>query len=264
MPLLNDPGHKDVIRSLKTRIPKVLRLNTPEAPRAIIVVTAHWSERYPTISNAKKHHLYYDYYGFPSEAYNLKYDAPGSPDIAQEVFDALKSEGLSPEMDEERGWDHGVFVPLKLINPAADVPIIQLSVLSSENPAAHFKMGQALKKLRDTNVAIVGSGFASFHNLRLMFSGITRDPSFRERNRAWNAAVTDAVSEPDEELRLKKLEKWREFPGAYEMHPRGGAEHFLPLIVCAGAGENGQAFKYTDDFLGLDMYSYYWSESNPL
>src|SRR5215469_430544 len=103
MPLIGDPSHKDIVRSLKERVPKILRLGTDEAPRAIIVVTAHWSERNPTISNASKHPLYYDYYGFPPETYNLKYDASGSPAIAQEVFLALESTGLQPEMDEKRG-----------------------------------------------------------------------------------------------------------------------------------------------------------------
>jgi aromatic ring-opening dioxygenase catalytic subunit (LigB family) len=103
MPLIGDPTHKDIVKSLKERVPKILRLGTHEAPRAIIVITAHWSERNPTISNASKHPLYYDYYGFPPETYNLKYDAQGSPAIAQEVFSALESEGLQPEMDEKRG-----------------------------------------------------------------------------------------------------------------------------------------------------------------
>ena len=120
-------------------------------------------------------------------------------------------------------------------------------------------MGRALSTLRDSNIAIIGSGFASFHNLRIMFNGITNDPSFRSRNKQWNDAVTDAVCETDKEERIHKLEKWREFPAAYEMHPRGGAEHFLPLLVCAGAGGEGKAEKYTDEFMGLDMYSYYWT-----
>lgn len=145
-----------------------------------------------------------------------------------------------------------------LIHPAADIPIVQLSVLSSEDPADHYKMGQALAKLRESNIAIIGSGFASFHNLRLMFSGITNDPAFRKRNAAWNEAIADAVSEADAAKRGGKLSHWREFPGAYEMHPRGGAEHFLPLIVCAGAGGQGEPGKYTDGFMDLDMYSFYW------
>jgi len=157
------------------------------------------------------------------------------------------------------GWDHGVFVPMLLIHPAADIPIVQVSVLSSEDPAQHYLMGQALASLRDSNIAIIGSGFASFHNIRLMFGGMTSDPAFQTRNAEWNNAITDAVSEADMEKRRAKLESWRKFPGAFEMHPRYGAEHFLPLIVCAGAGGEGKPEMYTDEFVKLDMYSYYWN-----
>ncbi|KIV99716.1 uncharacterized protein PV09_08646 [Verruconis gallopava] len=258
MPVLGDPAHKEIIRSLKTRVPEILRLNTDEQPRAIVIVTAHWSERRPTISNGIKHKLYYDYGGFPPESYRLKYDAMGSPDVAKEIGDALSSAGFEPVFDSERGWDHGVFIPMLLINPSANVPIVQMSVLSSEDASEHYRMGQALSKLRDSNVAIIGSGFASFHNLRLMFSGISSDPAFQARNAAWNKAITEAVSEPDVEKRGELLSKWRDFPGAFEMHPLHGAEHFLPLIVCAGAGGAGEPGKYTDEFIGLDMYSYYW------
>lgn len=103
MPLLGDPNHKDIVKSLKTRVPKILRLGTPDAPRAIVLVTAHWSEATPTISNAEKHQLYYDYGGFPPETYKLKYDAPGSPSVAKEVYEALSSAGLEPKMDRKRG-----------------------------------------------------------------------------------------------------------------------------------------------------------------
>ena len=107
MPLLGDPGHADIVRSLKNKVPKVLRLDgTPEErPRAIVVVTAHWSEDVPTISSARAPKLYYDYGGFPPAAYRLKYDAPGAPDVAKELADALKSVGLKPKMDETRGTD---------------------------------------------------------------------------------------------------------------------------------------------------------------
>jgi len=258
MPVLGDPSHKDIISSLKTRVPQILRLNAPDAPRAIIVVTAHWSEKEPTISNGEKHGLLFDYGGFPAEAYKLRYPAPGSPAIAKEVYDALKETGLNPKNDPDRGWDHGVFIPLLLIHPTANIPIVQLSVLSSEDPQKHYLMGRALSRLRDSNIAIIGSGFSSFHNLRLMFGGITEDPAFRSRNKAWNDAVTAAVSEKGVEERGKKLESWRKYPAAYEMHPKGGAEHFLPLLVCAGAGGEAKPKSYTDSFMGLDMYSYYW------
>jgi aromatic ring-opening dioxygenase catalytic subunit (LigB family) len=147
---------------------------------------------------------------------------------------------------------------MTLIHPEASIPIVQLSVLRSEDPATHFKIGQALSKLRQQNIAIVGSGFASLHNLRSMFSGITRTKQFKELNQEWSKQVTDAVQTENLEERGKKFDGWRLWKGAYDMHPRGGAEHFLPLIVCAGAGGEGVGKSFTDEFVGLDMWSYYW------
>ncbi|KAF2843539.1 Extradiol aromatic ring-opening dioxygenase [Patellaria atrata CBS 101060] len=258
MPILGGFGQEEIVKSLKTRVPQVLKLGTPEEPRAIILITAHWSENQPTISGGTNPSLYYDYSGFPPEAYQFKYPAPGSPEIAQQIAQELKDVGFKPVMDKERGWDHGVFVPIMLINPRADVPIIQMSVLKSESPTDHFKMGQALSRLRDSNIAIVGSGFASFHNVRLLFSGIAEEPSFQPKHREWNRVVTDAVEATDPKQRLSKFDQWRNWPSSYDMHPRGGAEHFLPLVVCAGAGGEGKAKSYTDDSWGLKMYSYYW------
>jgi aromatic ring-opening dioxygenase catalytic subunit (LigB family) len=146
-----------------------------------------------------------------------------------------------------------------LINPAADVPIVQVSVLASEDPAAHFAMGAALSSLRDSNVAIVGSGFASLHNLGLMRGGGLDTAAFKARNEEWSRAVTGAAREGNVEERGRRFEGWRGWPGGWEMHPRGGGEHFMPLIVCAGAGGEGEAGFYTDEFSGLDMYSYYWA-----
>ena len=100
---MGDPGHQNLIKSMTGKVPSILRLGTEEAPRAIVLVTAHWSERKPTISSGRKHKLYYDYGGFPPETYKLKYDAPGSPDVAKEVYNLLEGAGFSPEMDEERG-----------------------------------------------------------------------------------------------------------------------------------------------------------------
>lgn len=148
---------------------------------------------------------------------------------------------------------------MKIVNPSADIPIVQVSVLKSESPKDHFAMGLALSKLRDSNIAIIGSGFASFHNLGLMFNGGIKDQGFKGRNEAWSKAVTDATTEPNVQEREKKFEGWRKWTGGLEMHPPGGGEHFLPLIVCAGAGGDGKAELYKDEFMGLSMYSYYWT-----
>jgi aromatic ring-opening dioxygenase catalytic subunit (LigB family) len=119
-------------------------------------------------------------------------------------------------------------------------------------------MGRALSSLRENNIAIIGSGFASFHNLRLMFSKAVQSAAFRERNTEWSRAVTEAVSAEGLEERGRKLDGWRAFPNSFESHPQGGAEHFLPLIVAAGAGGRGRAKSYADEFMGLQMHSYYW------
>jgi aromatic ring-opening dioxygenase catalytic subunit (LigB family) len=103
LPLLGDPEHIAIVRSFASRVPKILKLGTPEAPRAIVLVTAHWSETNPTISNGAKHKLYYDYSGFPPETYKIKYDAPGDPAVAKEVFDLMAAQGLKPKMDPQRG-----------------------------------------------------------------------------------------------------------------------------------------------------------------
>jgi aromatic ring-opening dioxygenase catalytic subunit (LigB family) len=264
LPVLGDPAHKDIVNSLRHRVPKILKLDTPDAPRAIVVITAHWSTSRPTISSGKKHSLLYDYFGFPPEAYKLKYDAPGSPEVAEEVRRAFAEAGLDPVMDDERPWDHGVFIPFLLINPSANIPIVQLSVLESEDPATHLSMGRALGTLRDSNVAIVGSGFASFHNLPLMRKVMSSGSpgAVGALTREWSAALTPAVTEVEQSKREARLSKWREFPHAYDMHPRNGAEHFLPLLVIAGsAGEkDGKAKAYKDDFIGLDIWTYYWGD----
>ncbi|KAJ0316493.1 hypothetical protein COL5a_011532 [Colletotrichum fioriniae] len=264
MPVLGDPGHASITASLQKRVPKILKLNTPDAPRAVVVVTAHWSEGAPTISSGERHDLYYDYGGFPREAYSLKYPAPGSPSIANELKQALEKEGLSPVMNSRRGWDHGVFIPLLLIHPAADIPVIQLSVLASEDPEEHFRMGRALSALRDTNVAVVGSGFASLHNMGKLRSLMMGDPSTAKRIgtqvNEWNKELTGAALLEKREDRVKALSNWRKFSHSYEMHPRYGAEHFMPLLVCAGAANDEVGREYNDDFLGADIKTYYWGD----
>lgn len=263
MPILGDENHESIIYSLKNRVPKLLKLGTPSQPRAIVLVTAHCTTDIPTISSAAKHPLYYDYYGFPKAAYAIKYPAPGSPEIAREIAAALKEQGLDSELDEERGWDHGVFVPLSLVAPKADIPIVQLSVLESEDPEAHLRMGAALSRLRSSNIAIIGSGFASFHNQSimrpLMSAGPTQRAQFLDVSTAWNNALSEATMKPGKDDRWTALKGWRKLPYADTMHPPRGGEHFMPLVVCAGAAGDGEAAKrYSDEFLGVEINTYYW------
>ena len=151
-----------------------------------------------------------------------------------------------------------------LINPAADIPIIQLSILANEDPAEHLRIGRALSKLRDSNIAIVGSGFASIHNNRrvipLMMTNTKAPTMFTKSVSEWNVALTAAVTKEKWKDRAKALEGWRDFIHSYEAHPPGAADHFMPLLVCAGAADDEIAKMYKDDFLGLDIWTYYWAD----
>ncbi|KAG5985886.1 hypothetical protein E4U54_005746, partial [Claviceps lovelessii] len=258
-------SHEAIVNSLRNRVPKILRLGTPSAPRAIVLVTAHWSTDVPTISSAAHHDLYYDYYGFPPECYKVKYPAKGDPAIASEVKRTLEQDGLSARLDPSRGWDHGVFVPLSLVNPQADIPIIQVSVLESEDPEQHLRMGKTLSRLRERNIAIVGSGFASMHNMGEMMGLMGGrgkgggSGSFKALSDEWNGALTKVVTAKERTERWNGLLGWRGLPHSARMHPLGGGEHFMPLLVCAGAAADGEeGGLYRDDFLGLGIYTYYW------
>lgn len=161
LPLLGDRDHLPLTKFLKDDIHNYISLKDV---KAIILVTAHWEEPKVAISSGKHHPLYFDYYGFPAESYKYTYDAPGDPELARRVHNQLKKAGIDSKLDDQRGWDHGVFVPMKLINPAANIPIVQMSVLSDQDPERHYRIGQVLKKFRKDGVAILGSGM-SYHNM---------------------------------------------------------------------------------------------------
>ncbi|OQR99570.1 extradiol ring-cleavage dioxygenase III subunit B [Achlya hypogyna] len=227
--------HGPTRRFLESNIPELLGLNDlATRPKAIVVVTAHWEENYVAISSGESHRLMYDYYGFPDEAYAITYKAKGSPSIAQKIHQLLGAANVPSQLNPARGWDHGTFVPLKLIRPAEDIPIVQISVVAGLDPALHFKIGQVLSVLRDENIAIVGSG-ATFHPSRSIVD-------IKRRARKFNAALTEAALQPDVEERRKALKNWALLPHARDCHQR--EEHLIPLMVIAGAGgvDTGAAF----------------------
>jgi 4,5-DOPA dioxygenase extradiol len=152
------------------------------------------------------------------------------PDVAQRVLQLLKAADLHPRMDMKRAWDHGVFVPLKLMLPEADVPIVQLSVCSSQDAELHLRMGEALAPLRDENVAIVGSGM-TFHNMSAFRGG-----NGPKSNKAFDDALVEACQIEDPVDRRRAFASWREWPQAEWSHPMGRAEHWTPMLVVVGAG----------------------------
>lgn len=231
-----DPGEVQSLRSFLTRLPGALG----EPPRAILVVSAHWEESPLTVMNAAHPPLLYDYYGFPKEAYEIEWPAPGSPTLAARVRELLEGAGIEGDSDSKRGFDHGTFVPLKVMYPDAEIPTVQLSLLRGLDPAAHFEVGRALEPLREESVLIVGSGM-SFHDLRGFF---TRDA--RAVSEAFDAWLqTAATAEPAE--RGRQLEAWESAPAARRAHPR--EEHLLPLMVVAGAaGSDRGALAFNGTF----------------
>ena len=158
LPILGDPGHKAMV-DFMTDLPSQLR-----QPDAILVISAHWEERVATVLGAEHPAMFYDYYGFPDKAYEIKYPAPGSPELAKKIIGSLEKEELAAHVDPQRGFDHGLFIPLKLMYPQANIPALQLSLLRGLNPAAHIALGKALRGLMDEKILVIGSGF-SFHNM---------------------------------------------------------------------------------------------------
>jgi aromatic ring-opening dioxygenase catalytic subunit (LigB family) len=145
------------------------------APSAILIISAHWIADVVSIGSGETHSLLFDYSGFPPETYTYTYPAPGSPDLACRVAELLSAYGVPTRLDPSRGWDHGTFVPLKLMFPHADVPVVALSLHSSLDPDLHINMGRALAPLRSEGVFIIGSGM-SFHNFAYFF---TRDSAIK-------------------------------------------------------------------------------------
>jgi aromatic ring-opening dioxygenase catalytic subunit (LigB family) len=199
----------------------------PAQPRAMVVVSGHWEEPAFTASAAASPELIYDYTGFPADTYQLKWPAPGDPQLAARIAGLLKDAGMPSAQSPDRGFDHGVFVPLKVAFPEARIPTVSLSLAASLDPALHLAAGRALAPLRDEGVLIVASGM-SFHNLR----GYYR-PETPERARAFDQWLTEAVQQPGEE-RARRLTDWRNAPYAAYAHPR--EEHLIPLMVATGAG----------------------------
>lgn len=201
----------------------------PARPKAIVLVSGHWLERAFSLTGHARPPLIYDYNGFPPHTYKLTYPAPGHPALAEQLKQRLSATGMAAHIDAERGFDHGVFIPLKLMFPGADISVIQLSLRHDLDPAAHLAAGRALAALRDEGVLIVGSGM-SFHNMRGY-----GDPRFTPISAEFDDWLTAAVqSSPAERDAL--LQDWTQAPHARLCHPSGAEEHLIPLLLAAGAG----------------------------
>jgi aromatic ring-opening dioxygenase catalytic subunit (LigB family) len=200
-------------------------------PQAVLVISAHWECARPTVLSAPAHTLLFDYYGFPEHTYRLTWPAAGSPQLAARIRELLGQAGIASDEETQRGLDHGVFVPFKLIYPDADMPIVQLSLQQGLDAAQHLAIGRALAPLRSEGVLIVGSG-NSYHNLREFFRPGAASSQASAQFDAWLGDAVESVPAERDHL----LAHWEEAPGAHESHPR--SEHLIPLMVAAGAAGN--------------------------
>lgn len=248
LPILGDPGHQKMVEFM-TALPKQLR-----RPDAILVISAHWEENIATLLGASDPPLLYDYFGFPESAYAITYPAHNNPALVEKIVRLLGSQGVPTDIDMERGFDHGVFIPLKLIYPASDIPTLQLSLLQSLDPSEHIALGRALRALKNENILIIGSGF-SFHNQHAFFTQATGAPD--PANEAFQDWLIETVTEDmPQTTREERLIHWEKAPFARYCHPR--EEHLLPLHVCAGIAEQPGTLIFNDTILGKRGVAFLW------
>jgi len=218
-------------------------------PAAVLVVSAHWEADKPNLGAVARPETIHDFYGFPEPLYQLRYPAPGDPALARRAAQLLDDSGMSASLDAQRGLDHGAWVPLMLMYPQADVPVVQLSVQVAEGPRHHLALGQALRALRDEGVLIFCSGSLT-HNLREaeLSSTATTLPTWVEEFRGW---VKSAI---EQDRREDLLEYESRAPHAQRNHPRD--EHFLPLFVALGAADRGERVHADAAYRTLAMDAY--------
>ena len=249
LPLLGDESHREMVSQLMAIAASIAR------PSAIILVSAHWEESCPTVTSTSHPPLIYDYYGFPQESYAITYPCPGEPELAGRIAAQLDDAGIEFHLDESRGFDHGLFIPLKIMYPEADIPCVQLSLVEGLDPAAHIALGQALRGLDDPSLLLIGSGF-SFHNMQAFFTPDT------DETRAMNHAFEDWLLETcasrhiTEDARKQRLIEWEAAPAARYCHPR--EEHLLPLHVCYGYAGSACSRAYELSILNKKSSMYLW------
>lgn len=222
----------------------------PRKPRAILVISAHWEEAQPTINSCARPNLLFDYYGFPPHTYELTYPVSGAPELAEQTAELFSSatSGMEISINDKRGLDHGVFIPLKVMFPEADIPVLQISLKAGLDAAEHIAIGRVLAPLRRQDVLILGSGM-SYHNLSRFGNG-----RGRKEAQDFDDWLNNICSLEGQE-RSTKLSRWESAPSARLAHPR--EEHLIPLMVTCGAAENDKAKRvYHELVMGLAISAF--------
>ncbi len=217
---LTDAPARDFLRGLGQTI---------ERPSAILVASAHWETPVPAFNAVTRNATIHDFYGFPPALFAMRYEPPGAPDLARHAAHLLAAAGMTSTIDAQRGLDHGAWVPLTLMYPDADIPVLQVGIQSSLDPAHHLRLGRALAPLRADNVLVIGSGSFT-HNLSRLRPGSVDAPQPPDV-----VAFADWFDAAIGEGRMADLLEYRaRAPFAVQQHPTD--EHLLPLYVAMGAG----------------------------
>jgi len=224
--ILEDSASRDFMMGFARSLPK---------PRAIVIASAHFGTSRPAVLGDAKPGMIYDFGGMP-QLRKLVYPAPGDPQVAIKVAGLWQAAGFEPAVVTGYGYDHGTWVPLMLLYPEADIPVVVISVQPHMGPAHHVAVGRALASLRDENILVIGSGSMT-HNLDEFYSS---DLPGDAPAKPWVARFTDWVHGKIEAGALDDLVNYRRLaPHAVDNHPTD--EHLMPLFIAIGAGANGSA-----------------------
>lgn len=225
------PEMRSMFRYLEASLIRMVH-ELGDEPRAVLVISGHWTENELAITSSPNPPMVYDYSGFPPYTYQVQYPAPGDPKLAERIRDLLQDAGFKASLDPNQGFDHGTFTPLVIMYPEANVPVLQLSLKAGYDPAEHIAIGRALAPLRDDEVLIIGSGL-SYHNMRAM------GPAGARASQRFDGWMQDTLLRSIGAARTQKLIEWANAPSAREAHPR--EDHLIPLMVAVGAAEHEPA-----------------------
>lgn len=239
-----------------------------DGAKGVILVTAHWETDQPHISSGANPELYYDYFDeqakdLPKEAWEIKYAGKGDPELARRIKEKLDKDGFESVLDDTRGWDHGVWVPMILLRPQADLPVVQVSIPTGADAATEgsLKLGRSLEAFRDEGYVILGSG-SSYHNFNAVIDSIMGKPGAPPvlSNRPFEDAMEEVAKLPDIQQKCDRMAKWREeFPNSEAVQPVGSSEHFMPFLVSVGAAGDAVGRKLGEwNLFGTIMTSYIW------
>ena len=233
-----------------------------QKPDAIVVFSAHFETAGTQVVTDPNPEMIYDFGGFEDELRSVVYPAPGEPELARDVLAKLKALGIKARAIDKRGYDHGAWVPLSLVWPDADIPIVQVSIDPDGSPAYHYKLGQALADLPGKNIAVIGTGNIT-HNLSALFNR-GKDQYLDDNIKGWVAEFLGWFDSQLESGNTGKLLNYlEEAPFAKENHPTD--EHLLPIFAAMGAAGNSYKAKklhssYSFDFLAMDAWAFHPDE----